>query len=302
MSDNLSQIAVVYFLPFSLAMITLAMGLGLVLNDFKALLKQPKAAAVGVLGQIIILPALAFAIAAVLQLPSAFAVGLVLVASCPGGAHSNLFTSLAKGDVALSVSLTAISGLICIVSIPFYVYLSTITFTDSTHVITLPVAQTVLQLLAIVILPLGVGMLLRHYKPAAAAVAEKVVKVLAVFLLVLIILGAIANGWENVVKYAQEVGVAIIMLNVIAMVMGACIARIAKLPGRQIAAVTMEVGVQNTTLAFGIAMTLLDSFMIAIPAMIYALWVYIAALITISCSRRLLATEELEAVPSAEYS
>ena len=302
MSDSLSQIAIVYFLPFSLAMITLAMGLGLALNDFKALRMQPRAAAVGVLGQIIILPALAFSIATVLQLSPAFAVGLVLVASCPGGAHSNLFTSLAKGDVALSVSLTAISGLICIVSIPFYVYLSTITFTDSTQVISLPVGQTVLQLLAIVILPLAVGMLLRHHKPAAAAAAEKFVKAFAVFLLVVIVLGAIANGWENVVKYAQEVGVAIIALNVLAMVAGACIAKTAKLPGKQVAAITMEVGVQNTTLAFGIAMTLLDSFMIAIPAMIYALWVYVAAGITITCSRRLLSRDEREAVTAAEYS
>ena len=283
-----SNAAVTYFLPFSLAMITLAMGLGLTLNDFKSLWQKPKAATLGVIGQILLLPGLAFLIAWALQLPAAFAVGLVLVSACPGGAHSNLFTNLAKGDVALSISLTAISGLICIVSIPTYVYLSTITFTDNSAVIELPVAHTVIQLLLIVILPLIIGMSIKHRWSAAAATAEKIVKGIAVALLALIIVGAVAKGWENVVKYAAQVGLAIVLLNVLAMGMGALLAKSGRLPGRQIAAVTMEVGVQNTTLAFGIAMSLLDNFMIAIPAMIYALWVYVAAFSTILISRKLL--------------
>jgi BASS family bile acid:Na+ symporter len=288
MSANIINIAVNYFLPFSLAMITLAMGLSLLLDDFNNLWRQPKPALIGIVGQIILLPAVAFAIAALLNLSPAFAVGLVLVASCPGGAHSNLFTSLARGDIALSVSLTAISGLICIVSIPLYVYLATITFTDSTEVIHLPLKETILQLLAIVIVPLGIGMSIRRYFVYIAGVAEKIVKRIAVLLLVMIIIGATSNGWENMVKYTQEVGIAIILLNLSAMLMGAGIALKAKLPGPQIAAITMEVGIQNTTLAFGIAMTLLDSFMIAIPAMIYALWVYIAAFTMVFISRRYL--------------
>ncbi|CAA0104482.1 Pantothenate precursors transporter PanS [BD1-7 clade bacterium] len=287
-----SDAAVTYFLPFSLAMITLAMGLDLKLGDFKALWQKPKAAMIGIIGQIFLLPGLAFAIAWALQLPAEFAVGLVLVSACPGGAHSNLFTNLAKGDVALSISLTAISGLICIVSIPAYVYLSTITFTNSSEVIQLPITHTVLQLLLIVIVPLIVGMFIKHRWEKPAIIAEKIVKGFAVLLLALIIVGAVAKGWDNVVKYAAEVGAAIILLNVLAMSMGALLAKIGRLPGQQIAAITMEVGVQNTTLAFGIAMSLLDNFMIAIPAMIYALWVYIAAFSSVLVSRRLLKETE----------
>ncbi len=290
MSATLTHLAVNYFLPFSLAMITLAMGLALVMDDFKNLWRHPKAASVGIVGQIILLPALAFSIALLFNLSPEFAVGLVLVASCPGGAHSNLFTSLAKGDIALSVSLTAISGIICIVSIPFYVYLATVIFTTQSEVIHLPLQQTILQLLAIVILPLVMGMTIKHYFNNIAVIAEKIVKTCAVLLLILIIIGAVSNGWENVVNYAKDVGAAVIVLNITAMLMGVGIALKAQLSGPQVSAITMEVGIQNTTLAFGIAMTLLDSLMIAVPAMIYALWVYIAAFSMVMVSRRYLST------------
>ena len=292
MQETTTQIAITYFLPGSLAMITLAMGLGLILDDFKAIFKQPKAAIAGVVGQIIILPALAFATAFLFGLSPAFAVGLVLVASCPGGAHSNLFTNLAKGDVALSISLTAISGLICIISIPAYVYLATQVFTSESEIVNLPVGETIIQLLIIVIIPLFIGMLIKAKFPHASLKIEKIVKAFAVMLLAVIVLGALKNGWDNVVKYALEVGLAIIFLNVTAMILGLFIALKLNVIPKRAVAIMMEVGVQNTTLAFGIAMTVLDSFMIAIPAMIYALWVYVAAFTAIIISRKLLSNED----------
>ena len=285
MPDALSQTMVNYFLPFSLAMITLAMGLGLTMNDFKVLWQKPKAAIIGMIGQLLVLPLLAFSVAFTLKLAPAFAVGLVLLAACPGGAHSNLLTSLAKGDVALSIALTAINGLLCIVSIPVYVYLATIAFTDSSTVITLPVGDTVLQLLLIVLLPLALGLELNHMAPKFAAIAETIVKGLAVCLLILIIVGAVANSWAKVVLYAQDVGLAIIVLNLLAMSFGAILANIGRLPTRQRITISMEVGVQNTTLAFGLALTVLNSLMISVPAIIYALWVYVAASIVIIISR-----------------
>lgn len=292
MQDTITQFAVAYFLPGSLAMITLAMGLGLVSNDFKAIFKQPKATIIGVIGQIILLPVLAFFTAFIFGLAPAFAVGLVLVASCPGGAHSNLFTHLAKGDVALSITLTAISGLICIVSIPAYVYLATQVFTSESEVISLPIATTIIQLLLIVIIPLFVGMLIKAKFPNGAIKLEKVVKSIAIILLAVIILGAVKNGWDNVVKYAFEIGLAIVFLNVSSMLLGLLIAlKFNVLPQRAVA-IMMEVGVQNTTLAFGIAMAILDSFMIAIPAMIYALWVYVTAFTAVLISRKVLNNSE----------
>lgn len=288
MQDTMTQIAVTYFLPGSLAMITLAMGLGLVTDDFKAIFKQPKATIIGIIGQIILLPALAFLTAYIFGLAPAFAVGLVLVASCPGGAHSNLFTNLAKGDVALSISLTAISGLICIVSIPTYVYLATQVFSSSSEVVTLPLTNTIIQLLFIVIIPLFIGMSIKAKLPNAAPKIEKVVKTIAIMLLVVIILGAIKNGWDNVVKYAVEIGMAIIFLNTSSMLLGLLVALKFKVQAKRAVAIMMEVGVQNTTLAFGIAMSIMGDFMIAIPAMIYALWVYVTAFTAIVISRKVL--------------
>lgn len=285
MSETMTQIAVSYFLPFSLAMITLAMGLGLVKDDFTAIAKSPKAAVIGLLGQIVLLPAIAFGAALLFSLKPDFAVGLILVASCPGGAHSNLFTHFAKGDVALSISLTAIAGLVCIVSIPTYVFLATQLFSSESEVVSLPVIDTIIQLLLIVIVPLFIGMFIRKQLPKHYQIIEKVVKTVAVLLLVVIILGALKNGWDNVVKYALEVGVAVIFLNVVSMVVGLLLAIKLSIIPRQAVAIMMEVGVQNTTLAFGLAMSVLGSFMIAVPAMVYALWVYVAAFIAIVLSR-----------------
>ena len=139
---------------------TFAMSLGLNVNDFKALYGKPKATIVGVLGQLLLLPALAFGLAMLFQLPAPFAIGLVLLATCPGGAHSNLMTNLAKGDVALSVALTTLSGLACVITIPAYVYLAASLFSSESTLVALSFKETFLQLLSIVIIPLLLGMLL----------------------------------------------------------------------------------------------------------------------------------------------
>ncbi len=289
MEETITNIAVHYFLPFSLAMITLAMGLGLKTEDFLSIKANMKPVAMGVTGQIILLPALAFATALLFGLELYFAVGLVLVASCPGGAHSNLFTNLAKGDVALSITLTTLSGLLCIVSIPLYVYLATQVFTTEGEIVSLPVLDTIVQLLFIVIIPLFIGMWIKAKCPNKAVLIEKIVKTIAVLLLVVIILGAVKNGWENVVKYAAHIGVAVIFLNLSGMLLGLFLAlKLMNLPAKQAVAIMMEVGIQNTTLAFGIAMTILNNFDIAVPAMIYALWVYVSAFTAVFIARTII--------------
>ncbi|MCY4044680.1 MAG: bile acid:sodium symporter family protein [Cellvibrionales bacterium] len=288
MTEPTSSLAVAYFLPFSLAMMTLAMGLGLTIDDFKALYQKPKATIVGLLGQLLVLPALAFAIAYSLKLPTEFAIGLVLLASCPGGAHSNLLSHFARGDVALSIALTAITGILCVLSIPFYVGLATQVFADASMPIDLSFVDTFVQLFFIVILPLFLGMLVKQWLPNQAKMIENIVKVIAVLLLVLIIVGAASKGFEQVKAYAQDIGLSIMLLNILGLMMGATLAKLANLPGRQIATLSLEVGVQNTTLAFGLAVTLLGSVLIAVPAIVYALWVYIAAVVVIVISRQLI--------------
>jgi BASS family bile acid:Na+ symporter len=293
MSEPASSLAVTYFLPFSLAMMTLAMGLGLTINDFKSLYQKPIAAVIGLIGQLIVLPALSFGIGLLVGLPPEFAIGLVLLAACPGGAHSNLLSYFAKGDVALSIALTAITGLICVLSIPFYVILATQWFSDSTTQIELPFVNMLLQLFFIVILPLFLGMFIKYILPNKAGIIEKVIKGIAVLLLVLIIVGAASKGFDKVAAYAKEIGISIVLGNVLGLISGALMAKFAKLPGSQIATLSLEVGVQNTTLAFGLAVGLLGNVMIAVPAIVYALWVYVAAFIVIILSRYLLQNQPM---------
>ncbi len=288
MQDPSSSAAVTYFLPASLALICFAMGLGLKASDFIQLMRKPSAAIIGLIGQLVLLPALAFLIAYGTNLPTYFAVGLVLVAACPGGAHSNLLSYLAKGDVALSVSLTAVSGLICVVSIPFYVYLASIFFVgESQRPIDLSLVDTLSQLTLIILLPILIGMMINRYMKNVT-ILRKLVKMIAVFLLALIVVGAAMKGWAKVAQFAAEIGVAVVLLNLSGMAIGAILAKSFGLPGAQIATLSIEVGVQNTTLAFGLAMTVLNSFDVAVPAIVYALWVYIAAFTVICISRSLL--------------
>ncbi|CAA0120982.1 Pantothenate precursors transporter PanS [BD1-7 clade bacterium] len=283
--NGVIDVAVMYFLPVTLALITFSMGLSLTTPDFKALAEHPKVAFVGLFGQLLALPLLAFVIAGLFRLPPAFAIGLVLVASCPGGIHSNLFTSLAKGDVALSVALTTISGLFCLFTLPFYVYLSTQLFSGSAEIVSLSVSETILQLLVIVIAPLLIGMAIRARYIRIARPLEKVSKTLAVIMLIGIVVGSLASGWGNIVDHTWEVGIAVMALNISAMLVGAGLARLYDLPGKQIITITMEVGVQNTTLAFGISMALLNNFLIGVPAIIYAILVYASASCVIGIGR-----------------
>jgi len=288
MQETLTNIAVHYFLPFSLAMITLAMGLGLRRQDFQSIRANLKPLIMGIGGQILLLPALAFLTAFLFGLELYLAVGLVLLASCPGGAHSNLFTHLAKGDVALSISLTSISGLLSIITIPLYVYLATQVFTQQGALINLPILDTFIQLFFIVILPLFIGMFIKEKYPRQAPKIETIVKNIAILLLAFIIVGAVKNGWDNVVANIITIGAPVIFLNISAMLLGLLLALRMKLQAPQAVAIMMEVGIQNTTLAFGIAMTLLNNFEIAIPAMTYALWVYVSAFSAVFISRRMI--------------
>jgi BASS family bile acid:Na+ symporter len=178
-------------------------------------------------------------------------------------------------------------------SIPFYVILATQWFSDSTTQIELPFVNMLLQLFFIVILPLFLGMFIKYILPNKAGIIEKVIKGIAVLLLVLIIVGAASKGFDKVAAYAKEIGISIVLLNVLGLISGALMAKFAKLPGSQIATLSLEVGVQNTTLAFGLAVGLLGNVMIAVPAIVYALWVYVAAFIVIILSRYLLQNQPM---------
>lgn len=279
------SVAVQYFLPFTIAMIMLAMGLGLLVDDFRRVFDKPRAVLIGLGAQVLLLPMLGFAVAFSFGLRPELAVGVVLLTACPGGAHSNLYASFARGDVALSVTLTAISGFITIVTIPPLVRLATTLFAAGGEVPELPILDTTMRIFVIMAIPVLLGMLIRARSEQWAGRLEKVVKGFAVVLLVLIVVGSIARQSENVAEFAKQAGVPVLVLNVVAMLIGYAMAAGARLSRPQRRTITLEVGIQNGALAFALAAGLLESITVAIPAILYSILVYFTGAVVVADGR-----------------
>ena len=265
------------FLPLALFAVMLGMGLGLTPGDFTRVLVYPKAVVVGLLAQLVLLPLLGFGLASLFPLSPELAVGVMILAACPGGPTSNLITYVARGTVALSITLTAISSLITVFTIPVVVNLATGAFLGEATSLRLPVGGTVVQIAVITIIPVALGMVLRHYLPQVAAQIERGVKWLSLALLGLIIAGLLVQQRDSVVGFFAQVGLVTLTLNLVAMALGYLVARLAKLDRPSATAITVEVGIQNGTLAIAIASapTLLNQPNLAIPAAIYSLLMFV---------------------------
>ena len=259
-------------LPLALFIIMLGMGLALTTGDFKRVLKFPKAVVVGLVCQMIMLPLVGFAVVTFIPMATpALAVGLVVLTLCPGGTTSNMLTYLAKGDVALSITLTAIVSMVSPFTIPLITKLAMEHLMGGAQVVQMPILKTIIVLLVITVIPVGVGMLVRHKWPGFAAKADKPVKVISVVFLVAIIAGLIKQNSEALPGYFAQVGVATLVLNVTTMVLGFLAARAARLPHNQQVTVGMEVGIQNGTTALLVTGTLLGNLDMTIAPAIYSL-------------------------------
>lgn len=265
------------FLPLALFAVMLGMGLGLRIEDFTRVLVYPKAVVVGLLAQLVMLPILGFALASILPLTPELAVGVMILAACPGGPTSNLLTYLARGNVALSITLTAMSSLITVFTIPLVVNLAMEAFLGAATTLSLPVGATVLQIAVITLIPVAIGMALHHYRPRFAVQIERGVKWISLALLGLIIAGLLVQQRENLVSFFAQVGLVTLALNLGAMALGYAIAVAARLDRPSATAITVEVGIQNGTLAIAIASapTLLNQPDLAIPAAIYSLLMFV---------------------------
>jgi BASS family bile acid:Na+ symporter len=265
------------FLPFSLAVIMFGMGLSLRLEDFRRILVYPMAVSIGLLNQLVLLPLVAFGIAVGFALPPELAVGLMILAACPGGATSNLITHLAKGDAALSITLTAFSSLITVASIPFVVNYSIAYFIPGGEAQQLSVVGTVLSVLLITIIPVALGMLVLEKAPARAAKWDGPFRKLSLVFFIVIIVAAIAKERANLVQYFVEAGPAALALNVATLALGFVMAKLARLDFRQGMTVAIESGIQNGTLGITIAATLLMNSVMTIPSAIYSLLMFATA-------------------------
>lgn len=261
-------------LPLALAIVMLGMGLSLIPEDFERITRYPKAVAVGTFCQVMLLPLIGALITLVVPMQPALAVGLIVLAVCPGGPSSNLMTYLAKGDVALSVTLTAVSSIITVFTIPLCVNLALQYFLGASAAITLPIGSTILQLFLITLLPTAIGMALRHQFPSTARRLETQMSRLAVGLLALIIVLLVIKESSRLPGFLMQVGIGVVLLNVLATLTGFLAAKLFQLPLAQQICVAIEVGIQNGTLAIAITAGLLNNPDMAVPAAIYSLLMY----------------------------
>lgn len=281
-----SSLLTTVLLPIALAVVMLGMGLGLRPEDFGRILRDPKAVTVGTLCQVVALPLIALLIVSVLPMPPVIAVGLIMLALCPGGPSSNLITYLARGDVALSVTLTAVSSLITIFTIPVLANLALRWFLGAETAVNLPVGGTMLSIALITLVPTAAGMAMRQRLPRTAAALEKQVSRLAVALLALIILALLIREAANVPGFVLRAGLAVIALNSLGMLAGCFSGFLLRLPVEQRTCLAVEVGMQNGTLALAITAGLLANPEMAVPAALYSLWMYVTGIAVILARRR----------------
>ncbi len=269
--DILTQI----ILPLALFLIMFGMGLSLKPADFKNVIFAPKAVWIGLIGQMVLLPLVALAISVALNLPPEIAVGLMIIALAPGGATSNMYSYLAKGDVSLSISLTAVTSLVTPFTLPIILAWSMHFFMSDATQISLPVLKTIVQLLAITLVPVVLGMWVLSRWPALSARLETVFKWFSVGFLFLIIALIVLKNKDHMVSYFMQAGIATLLLNISVFYLGVKLAQITHLSRAQATAIGFEVGIQNGTLALVVAGTLLANTTMMIPAVTYSLIMFI---------------------------
>lgn len=273
-----------YILPVTLGLIMINLGLSLQFKDFKLIFSFPKALITGLLCQMILLPGIAFTIAALSSLPDPIKIGIVLISICPGGATSNLITYLLKGNVALSISLTSINSILILFTIPGFIYLATKLFMNQEEIVYMPFLPTILKIFLMVLLPTLVGILLRRRFPDKAKRVEKYMKYITTLLLAVVFLFVIFtshNETENGFKLYLRIAPLVFLLNVLGMVSGYYAGRFQRFNKAKLITLSVEVGIQNSALAITIASSpvFLNNTVMAIPALIYGMFTFFNAVL-----------------------
>lgn len=263
-------------LPISLAIIMFGMGMTLTVSDFTRILKYPKAVFIGLTNQLIFLPIIGFSLAVAFDLDPIMAVGLMTLAVAPGGPTSNLITQVCRGNIALSVTLTAIASCLSILTIPFILSSALDYFGAGTGtVIQLPVLDTILQIMVITIIPISIGMYVRKRKTAFADRMENPMRRASTIIFILVFIAVIAANKDLLSDAIQRVGPVTLALNLVTMGTGYLTARIFNLTFADSISVTIESGIQNGTLAFVIVTTILQNVEMGIPIGMYSIWMFI---------------------------
>jgi len=264
-------------IPIGIFLIMMGMGLSLVTNDFKRVVKYPKAVAIGLTNQLLFLPLIGFALASLMSLEPEYAIGVMLLVLCPGGTTSNLFTYLAKGDVALSVTMTAIASVITVFTIPIVLSFSLVYFMGAGSEFELPVVKTMVSLIALTILPVSIGMLIKRYAPTVADKTQVLVSRFGVIFLSFLVLFLSYVQKDIIVEALIATGPVSLILNVSTMALGYYTSKWFGLNPEQRRSITMEVGLQNSTLSMFMALTLLANYKMSLTPAIYTLIMFLTA-------------------------
>lgn len=273
------------FLPLALAFIMFALGLGLTFDDFARVAKQPKDFVVGAASQLILLPVAAFVLVSIWSMNPEIALGVMIIAAAPGGVTSNILTAFARGDVALSISLTAVISLVCVITIPLIVVFAHGQLIGG-DVGDVSVARTAVSVFFIVTVPVLIGLLVRRFAPGFATGFEPWASRISTALFVIVLIGAIVQQRDNIVPYFAEAGLVTLVLNVVMMALAYVIARMFASGAKQRAAISIECGLQNGTLAIAVSTLLFGGGLTSVPAATYSLIMFATALVFIIILRR----------------
>lgn len=272
--------------PISLALIMLGLGTNLTLNDFKRVIKQPKDFTVGLICQMILLPVIAFVLIKLFNTPIELALGVMIIAAAPGGVTSNVLTKFANGDVALSISLTAIISLISILSVPFIIFKSAellnIAYIDKEVSMT----GISLKMFFVVTLPVIIGMLLKRFLPSFINTNTKLIQRISIILFVIVFVAIWIEEWDRIYTFVSQAGLIALTLNIVMMLVGYFVAMLFVSGTPQRKCIALECGLQNGTLAVFVSTQLFDDLIYVIPTAAYALVMFVTSLLFIFIVRK----------------
>ena len=267
--------------PIALALIMLGLGLGLTIKDFKRVLTTPKDFLVGIICQLILLPIIAYLIILVLRLPIEIALGLMIIASAPGGVTSNVLTKFANGDVALSISLTAVGSLISIISVPFIVFTSADLLNVNKMSKEITMTGIAIKMALVVTVPVIFGMIIRSFADNFISSNLKMINKITGLLFIIVFIAVWVEERENIFSYLAQAGTAVLALNIIMMILAFYIAKFFASGIPQKKCISLECGLQNGTLAVFVATQIFDNVAYVVPTAAYALIMYITGFVFI---------------------
>ena len=272
--------------PIALALIMLGLGLGLTTQDFLRVLKQPKDFLIGFICQLILLPIIAFLLIKILNTPLELALGVMIIAAAPGGVTSNVLTKFANGDVALSVSLTAIISLISIISVPFIVFKSANLFGIDYVSKNISMASISLKMFLVVTLPVMIGMLIRKFATNFITTNTQNIQRISVFLFAIVFLAIWIEEWEKITSFMSRAGLIALILNLVMMTIGFYVAKLFASGIEQRKCISLECGLQNGTLAVFVSTQIFDNIVYIVPTAAYALIMFFTSIIFVFLVRK----------------